>query len=370
MYYGHRSSPQKGSVLIAVLAIIVLLSFMVTRFIDEAVEDLEYQAIFNEPADARAFAYSMLEATLATIQEVALIDDGNLYAPEQGWSDPISYAGIEVPSGWEVTVQIQDEGGKLPLNTMSEAILNRLLEETLDIGFGETRELSSTLADWIDSDDTRRLNGAESDEYLLRSPPYKAANRPLQSLDELKLLNRWDEIFFDEEGQPNELFEQLSNLVSVQNSGQVNINSAPAEVLEVLSLEEGWEDDSLFDGLEEPYRKEAPAGAQTSGVTIGLLRITVRLLRGDVPLTIDALVEPAFTSASNPPSGPSGPVAPNSPSPSGNTPGSAGGDEPKTGSSEEQEAINYPFKILHLSEYTRGNKSAPAARHSAVDISL
>ncbi|MFT6236469.1 MAG: hypothetical protein ACJAU9_001563, partial [Lentimonas sp.] len=61
---------QRGSVLVAVLAIILVITFMVTRFMNEAVEDLEYRAIFNEPSDVRAFAYGMLEVALATVQEV------------------------------------------------------------------------------------------------------------------------------------------------------------------------------------------------------------------------------------------------------------------------------------------------------------
>ena len=157
-----RSARQRGSVLVAVLAIILLLTFIITRFMEEAVEDLEYRAIFNEPADVRSFTYSMLEVALATVHEVALIDEGKLYAPEQGWADPLSYAGVEVPNGWEVQIQLQDESGKLPLNTMNEATLNRMLEESFDFDFGTARELSSMLLDWIDADDSRRLNGAES----------------------------------------------------------------------------------------------------------------------------------------------------------------------------------------------------------------
>lgn len=178
----------RGSVLVAVLAIILLLSFIITRFVDEAVEDLEYRAIFNEPADVRSFTYSMLEVALATIHEVGLIDEGKLYAPEQGWGDPLSYAGIQVPNGWEVSIAIRDESGKLPINTMSEESLNRMLEESFDFDFGTARELSSMLLDWIDPDDSRRLNGAESENYLRRNPPYRAANKPLQSLEELRLL--------------------------------------------------------------------------------------------------------------------------------------------------------------------------------------
>ena len=65
-YREHPYGPKRGSVLIAVLAIVLLLSFIVTRFIDAAVEDLEYRAIFNEPADVRSFSYSMLESGRST----------------------------------------------------------------------------------------------------------------------------------------------------------------------------------------------------------------------------------------------------------------------------------------------------------------
>ena len=175
--FEKNPTSRRGSVLIAVLAIILLLTFIITRFMNEALEDLEYRAIFNEPADVRSYAYSMLEVALATIQEVALIDDGKLYAKEQGWNDPVSYAEIKVPRGWEVQIDIHDESGKLSLNTLSQPLLNRLLEEELDFDFGTARELSSTLLDWIDEDDRRRLNGAESDDYQNNNPPYRASVR-------------------------------------------------------------------------------------------------------------------------------------------------------------------------------------------------
>ena len=351
------STSRRGSVLVAVLAIILLITFMVTRFMDEAIEDLKYRALFNEPADVRSYAYSMLEVALATIQEVALIDDGKLYAGEQGWSNPIQYAGIAVPKGWEVQIEIRDEGGKFPINTMGEQPLNRLLEEELDFDFGTARELSSTLLDWIDEDDQRRLNGAESDDYLNGNPPYRAANRPLQSLEELRLLKVWQDEFFDEDGVPNEQFIQLSNLVSVLNTGAVNLNAAPEPVLEILALENGWQKDALFDGLEEPYLRQTPASdSNNSGVEVGLLRITVRLLRGEVPFVISALVEPAFSSESS-----TGATV-------GSAPGRSNDDTPKTGSIEEQNALAFPFRIVQLSEYTHGGPESQPGRHSALKI--
>ena len=37
-----------GSVLVAILAIIALLAYLVTRFVDEAVDDLKYRTLFNQ----------------------------------------------------------------------------------------------------------------------------------------------------------------------------------------------------------------------------------------------------------------------------------------------------------------------------------
>lgn len=360
------TSPQKrrrsrnatrGSVLVAVLAIILLLSFIITRFVDEAVEDLEYRAIFNEPANVRSFTYSMLEVALATIHEVGLIDDGKLYAPEQGWGDPLAYAGIQVPNGWEVSVSVRDESGKLPINTMEEDALNRMLEESFDFDFGTARELSSMLLDWIDPDDSRRLNGAESEDYLRRNPPYRAANKPLQSLEELRLIEIWEDEFFDESGRPNELFRQLDSMVSVLHGATANLNSSPQAVLELLALQGGYDERFLFDGLGDlPYLRELPGSANSgeSGVEAHLLRVTVSLRRGQVPFTVSALVEPNFNTE-----GGGG---------AGNAPGSSAEDAPKTGAPSEQEAINYPFRIVQLSEYTRAEPSIEPGRYSALDI--
>ncbi|MFU8848116.1 MAG: general secretion pathway protein GspK [Opitutales bacterium] len=350
-------SSRDGSVLIAVLAIILLLSFLITKFMEEALENLEYRSIFNEPVDVRSYAYSILELSLATIQEVALIDGGNLYAAEQGWGNPLSYANVQVPNGWNVSVQITDEGGKLPINTMDEALLNKMLEETFDFDFGTARELSSMLLDWIDPDDIKRLNGAESEDYLRRNPPYRAANGPLQSLEELRLIKVWEDEFFNQDGQPNERFMQLSRLVSVYYSGVINLNNAPAEVLELLALHEGYDEDFLFDGLDQPYLTQTPASANpaTSGVEAKLLRVTVSLRRGNVPYTISALVEPNFSTEG---------------AASGAMPGRRSrSDSPRTGTKEEQDAINYPFTILQLSEYDAGETALVLpARHSALDM--
>lgn len=352
---GHPS--RRGGVLIAVLAIIALLSFLVTRFLQEASDSLEYRALFNEPPEARAYAFSMLEASLAALQEVALIDDGKLYAPEQGWGDPIAYCGIRPPNGWSVTVEISDATAKLPLNTIEEAQLNRILEQYFEFDFGITRELSSMLLDWIDSDDSRRLNGAESEDYLDENPPYRAANRPLQSLEELRLLKVWQDEFFDENGQPNETFAQLAAIFSVKHRGSVNANTAPTGVFMSLAPEDDYFTENLFDQIPDdtPYLKNVPDSASDKSLTseMKLLQITVTLTRGTVPFVVQALVEPDFKTGN---------------SGGSNLPGTNERDRIRTGTIEEQDALKYPFRIIDLSTSSRPPRNEPAARYSAVDI--
>ena len=348
---------QQGSVLVAVLAVIALLSFLVTRFVDEAVEDLEYRSLFNQGPEVRAYAYSMLELALATVHEVALIDGGQLYAAEQGWGNPLDYTQHTPPKGWSVDIQIQDESTQLPLNTIGEASLNRILEDSFDFDYGTTRKLSSTLADWLDSDDSRRLNGAESDDYLDEEPAYRAANGPLQSLEELRLLKVWQDEFFDASGLPNERFQQLATLFSVAITGPININAAPTELLEVLSENQDWDVDRVFDQLlDRPWFEQLPVflDSELFATEISLLRVTVKVTRGTVPFTISALVEPNFIKE--------GKTA------SASLPGRSSDTSRKNGTQAEQEAIQYPFNILHLTEHESGSAALVPARYSAVDI--
>jgi type II secretory pathway component PulK len=346
-----------GSVLVAILAIIALLAYLVTRFVDEAVDDLKYRTLFNQSPEIRAYAYSMLELSLATIHEVALIDGGKLYAPEQGWVDPLNYAQERPPNGYSVTIDITDESTHLPINLIDESTLNRILEDTFDIDFGTTRELSSTLADWIDSDENQRLNGAESEDYLDEDPPYRAANGPLQSLNELRLIKVWQDEFFDENGFPNQNFEQLNKMFSVSIKGPVNINSVPSDLLLALCENQTWDPDRIFDQLlDKPWFEELPdfLGSDLFTTEISLLRVTIQVTRGSVPMTLSALVEPNFSSSSE--------------SSNRSLPGASSRRISKTGTVQEQDAIQYPFKIIQLSEYEYYSAKQKSARYSAVDI--
>jgi len=89
-------------------------------------------------------------------------------------------------------------------------------------------ELAANLLDWIDEDDVRQAGGLENEAYERREPPYRAPNRPLLSLDELRLV----------EGFDGALVEALRPYVTVYplaGSGGLNLNTAPSWVLAQLT---------------------------------------------------------------------------------------------------------------------------------------
>src|SRR5690606_5946952 len=89
-------------------------------------------------------------------------------------------------------------------------------------------ELAANLLDWIDEDDVRQGGGSEDDVYQRMDPPYRAANRPLLSLDELRLVEGFDGTLVD-------ALRPYVTVYPIAGSGGVNLNTAPAWVLAQLT---------------------------------------------------------------------------------------------------------------------------------------
>lgn len=94
---------------------------------------------------------------------------------------------------------------------------------------GLDTNIVETLADWIDSDSEPRSYGAESlDHYLGLQRPYKSADAPLASVEELMMVK----------GYTPEVFRLLKPYITVYNSNRrVNLNTATRVVLKSLSEE-------------------------------------------------------------------------------------------------------------------------------------
>ncbi len=121
---------------------------------------------------------------------------------------------------------IQDQQGLFNLNNLirdgkaSERDIDAL--RRLLLAAGLRVELADAIADWIDADGLARAEGAEDDFYLRQSPPYRAANQPLVSIEDLLRIRGCD---------PGVLARMRQVATVLPARSPVNVNTAPPEVL-------------------------------------------------------------------------------------------------------------------------------------------
>jgi general secretion pathway protein K len=146
------------------------------------------------------------------------------------------------------TVTISEETGKLNVNVLKDKSgkLNRkridqvlrlfdLLNQQKDAQPKISYGLVPSMIDWIDRDDQviylpfirNEAKGAESTYYGKLKPPYACKNGLLETTEELLLLK----------GMTPELFDRVSDYLTVYGDGEININYAPTLVLRSLSEE-------------------------------------------------------------------------------------------------------------------------------------
>ncbi len=236
-----RSGPaahprRRGSVLLFVLVLVVVTAAAVLKFSERAMGEMAGEGYYVQRQRLRGEAYSALEATLAVLAQYREID-GGLYAPAQGWGDPLGQAGYEPAAGREVEIAFTDENGKLPL-TDAGVLEPALAGVFAELGFeaGEVEVLTDSLLDWIDADDNPRPFGAEKDDYLRTDPAHVAANRAPRSFAELASVQGFADLMFTESGRPNERFEAFTQRVSLWSDGTINLNSAPDALLRTSGL--------------------------------------------------------------------------------------------------------------------------------------
>lgn len=126
----------------------------------------------------------------------------------------------------DIFVQLQDSNGLMPLNRFNPARMSKLLAQ-LDIPASTSATLIDALQDYTDSDNNRRLNGAEYGEYAAQglAPP---SNRPLETPHELQRVLGWKDL--------SALWgrNQAIDLFTPYGAGLLNPNTAPWEVLTSL----------------------------------------------------------------------------------------------------------------------------------------
>ncbi len=333
-----RAVREAGVVLLVVLFFALLLTSGIATFLRRSTVDAMISRNRDASARAEALARGGIRLGGALLLEDRLRERAGASLPLDTELDPWAEGlDVETPDGARLRVRLEDTGARLNLNALfsvdeageivaketAEPFLMALLEKVISEipkapgeKLYDLRELAGNLIDFVDSDEVRVQGGAEDAWYQSQTPPYRAANRPLFSVDELRLV----------EGFDADLVEALRPYVSVYPYAPggcdsesvgcgINVNTAPPHVLALLYYDDGVElrlapEDVVRQILEIRQKGEAicPGSQQEEACTpIGqlvtnaifppptfsseLFVVTAEARVGEVRRTIEAVVD-------------------------------------------------------------------------------
>lgn len=331
---------ERGSVILLVLGVILLTAFLLTRLMERASTELQAESRAARRGALREEAYGALETVLAVLAD-ARVAHGGLHSPDQGWDQPLDFAGHEPGRGRVVEVAFDDETGRLSLPRSDEAALQNLLV-LLGAAPAQAEELTDAIRAWTEAGHVPRFAESDPERYELERPPYRAPQRPLRSWEDLRAIPVARALLFDEQGGWNELGRGLRQHVSLQRFSRVNVNTAPLLVLQALGLDPARVEmlhlppaggpPPVFRSAAESTAVLGPAAEQPGlGADILCLRILITVREGGRTFHLSATVRPAGQAAP-------GEAAPD-PAAQENAP------RPAT-----RKNIDYPFRVLELRE--------------------
>lgn len=228
-----RRPDERGVALLLALLVLALLVALILEFDTDARREYRDAAAFRDHFKATVLTRAAVQAAKAVLQQDLLRDKqaGQFYdAPTDLWAFPIQKYAI---GDGVLTAQIEDERGKLNLNDLAaggdpnarkgKVLRVKRLFELLQVN----PDLVDAIVDWVDADDVPEAAGAETRYYQSLRPSYRAANGPLQTVRELRLIK----------GMTPEIVEKLLRYVTVypqEGESRVNINTADVLVLQAL----------------------------------------------------------------------------------------------------------------------------------------
>jgi hypothetical protein len=211
--YGHNQ--RRGAALMLSLWALFLLSAMVISWALQIDSRLVLSGHANRNLEAEALACSGVEVAM---HPRATSDTPGLrggFGRDQSYEARITGEGGRININW-VAAQ--------PENPVRIELLRRYLE-IKGIDLNERDRMIDTLLDWVDPDNLARLNGAEDEAG------YKAANKPLTRIEELKKIKGWEEFTSAKDWDADLTLDSGPNRVT---GGPIDIAWASRDVLLAL----------------------------------------------------------------------------------------------------------------------------------------
>jgi general secretion pathway protein K len=234
------SQRQDGFILIVVLGAVMVLSTLLFRFSRATQTRLETTYGLYRVEQAWNCARAGLSIAQAGVAETNDVCADRRFADLFAGEDP-----LPVGEG-TCLVRIVEENGLLNVNRLLDKTgqpnrtrvdqMLRLIDLLNRNGGGKERisyGIVPSVIDWVDPDDAvthlpfveRANRGAEDAYYRDQRPPYRCANRPVDTLDELLRIK----------AMTPEAYGRLRTVLTCYGEGQIDINTAPMPVIMCLS---------------------------------------------------------------------------------------------------------------------------------------
>lgn len=350
---------------------ILFATFALIAFMEKATNDLLVDQRETLNRRLRMEAYSALEVTLAVLERFREVNNG-LRSPSEGWHEPLEFAGYKPAEGRKVHIAFEDESGKISLPRVNAQVLTNLFKNW-ELTEPDAEALADALMGWMNK--SHVYSTSVSPNYETSEIPYEAPGRPLRSFQELLAIDKVREMFFDEDGRPNDLWRRFASAVSLLNFQRPNINGAKPDTLAAVGMFDQTQQASIRDYIQGTGNFEAqgpgffqnPAEAQRIAVgtggdpngfasTISALRIVVTVVEGRTEYRLSAVVAPpggATTVQTNATTQRlQASASANQAAGRGNQPNTTQQTNPPAGSGQNQAAksLRYPFTVLAMEE--------------------
>ena len=227
---------QRGVALVTALLVVSLATVAAVAMVTRLQVDMRRTG--NLLNGEQAYAYAIAAESWAHVILRRDEEESDFDSLGEDWATALPPIAVE---GGYVNGQIEDLQGRFNINNLIEdggeptdaetavnaeelAYFERLLEV-----LGLEAALAPALLDWLDADiNTRFPDGAEDDFYLLAEPPYRAANRPMVSISELRLVKGFT---------PEVVAVLEPHVTALPEETVININTATPAVLRALHQE-------------------------------------------------------------------------------------------------------------------------------------
>ena len=255
-----RSS--RGSILVITVWCLSVLAVFSVSLASSVKEKAAFAKIINTPDSLYSIAYSGIEQARGLIREE---EETPVYSTflDRWVNNPSVFRQVSLGDG-HFTVSrsvsvgegstgsaewfgLEDEEGKININTADAQTLTRVLKIAAKLDSDQAEELAFAMVDWRDQDSnySHPEYGAEDKDYEGLKKPYFSKDAPYQALDELLLVK----------GINRDIFDRIRGFISVYGSGAVDVNTASKEVLTMLGFNQRLVDKILFyrqgpDGLD------------------------------------------------------------------------------------------------------------------------